>query len=57
VGFPHFYSTALGLFGTRWPDVVVACVVAGFALQGAPVVVRQASRELRIGHHAIRMPV
>jgi Co/Zn/Cd efflux system component len=40
---------ALGVFGTgtRWPDVVVACVMAGFALQGALVVARQSTRELR----------
>jgi Co/Zn/Cd efflux system component len=49
---------ALGVFGTgtRWPDVAVACVMAGFALQGALVVVRQSSRELRTARPPIRVP-
>src|SRR5215510_11955783 len=40
---------ALGVFGTRtgWPDVIVAAVMAGLALQGAVVVVRQAIGEYR----------
>jgi Co/Zn/Cd efflux system component len=39
---------ALGVFGTGtgWPDVIVAAVMAGLALQGATVVLRQAWREL-----------
>jgi len=39
---------ALGVFdtGTGWPDLVVAAMMAGLALQGAAVVIRQAGREL-----------
>ena len=41
---------ALGVFGTGtgWPDVIVAACMAGLALQGAIVVVRQSSAELRM---------
>src|SRR2546428_10307107 len=40
---------ALGVLGTGtgWPDVIVAAVMAGLALQGAAVVLRQAWGELR----------
>jgi Co/Zn/Cd efflux system component len=40
---------ALGVFGTGagWPDVVVATIMAGLAIQGAIVVVRHAANELR----------
>ena len=40
---------ALGVFGTGtgWPDIVVATIMAGLALQGAFVVVRQAIAEYR----------
>jgi Co/Zn/Cd efflux system component len=39
---------ALGVFGTRsgWPDVIVASIMGGLALQAAWHVVRQASAEL-----------
>lgn len=39
---------ALGVFGTGtgWPDVIVAAIMSGLALQGAWHVVRQASGEL-----------
>jgi Co/Zn/Cd efflux system component len=39
---------AVGVFGTGtgWPDVIVAAVMAGLAIQGAAVVVRQALQEL-----------
>jgi Co/Zn/Cd efflux system component len=39
---------ALGVFctGTGWPDVIVAVVMTGLALQGAVVVIRQSLREL-----------
>lgn len=45
---------ALGVFGTGtgWPDVVVASIMVGLALQGAAVVIRQAAAELRIGRMA-----
>ncbi len=48
------YWPALGAFGTGtgWPDVVVASIMAGLALQGAAVVIRQAVAELRIGRMA-----
>jgi Co/Zn/Cd efflux system component len=41
---------ALGVFGTGtgWPDVIVAACMAGLALQGAWIVVRQSSAELRM---------
>jgi Co/Zn/Cd efflux system component len=40
---------AVGVFGTGtgWPDVVVATIMAGLALQGAAAVVRQSISELR----------
>ena len=40
---------ALGVFGcgTGWPDLVVATIMAGLALQGAVVVLRCARAELR----------
>ena len=41
---------ALGVFGTGtgWPDVIVATIMAGLALQGAWIVLRQSRHELRI---------
>jgi Co/Zn/Cd efflux system component len=40
---------AVGVFGTGtgWPDVIVAVVMAGLALQGAAVVLNQSRDELR----------
>ena len=40
---------ALGVFGTEtgWPDVIVATIMAGLAIQGAILVIRQAAGELR----------
>ena len=40
---------AAGVFGTGtgWPDVIVAAVMAGLALQGAATVIRQSMNELR----------
>jgi Co/Zn/Cd efflux system component len=40
---------ALGVFGTGtgWPDIIVAAIMAGLALQGATTVVRQSLAELR----------
>jgi Co/Zn/Cd efflux system component len=40
---------AAGVFGTGtgWPDIVVAAVMAGLALEGAGIVVRQSLAELR----------
>jgi Co/Zn/Cd efflux system component len=42
---------AAGVFGTRtgWPDVIVAAIMAGLALQGATLVIQQAIRELHRG--------
>jgi Co/Zn/Cd efflux system component len=42
---------AVGVFGTGtgWPDVIVAAVMGVLALQGAWVVIRQATGELRQG--------
>jgi Co/Zn/Cd efflux system component len=41
---------ALGVFGTGtgWPDVIVASIMAGLALQGAWIVLQQSLQELRI---------
>jgi Co/Zn/Cd efflux system component len=43
---------ALGVFGTGtgWPDIIVATIMAGLAMQGAWVVLRQALAELRQNH-------
>jgi hypothetical protein len=43
---------AVGVFGTGtgWPDVVVAVVMAGLAIQGAWLVVRHAVSELTLGN-------
>ena len=40
---------AAGVFGTGtgWPDIIVAAIMAGLALQGAWIVVRQSLGELR----------
>jgi Co/Zn/Cd efflux system component len=40
---------AAGVFGTGtgWPDVIVAAIMAGLALQGATTVIRQSLGELR----------
>jgi Co/Zn/Cd efflux system component len=40
---------ALGVFGTGtgWPDLIVATIMAGLALQGAVLVINQAMGELR----------
>lgn len=40
---------ALGVFGTGtgWPDIIVAAIMAGLALQGASTVIRQSLGELR----------
>jgi Co/Zn/Cd efflux system component len=40
---------AVGVFGTgsRWPDIIVAAIMASLALQGASIVVRQSFSELR----------
>jgi Co/Zn/Cd efflux system component len=42
---------ALGVFGTGagWPDGIVAAIMAVLAIQGATIVIRQASAELRSG--------
>jgi Co/Zn/Cd efflux system component len=42
---------ALGVFGTGtgWPDIIVAAIMAALALQGALLVIRQATAEMRLG--------
>jgi len=42
---------AVGVFGTGtgWPDIIVATIMAGLAIQGATLVMRQAIGELRQG--------
>jgi Co/Zn/Cd efflux system component len=49
VGNLAVLAAAAGVFGTGagWPDVIVAAIMAGLALQGAWVVLRQALGELR----------
>jgi Co/Zn/Cd efflux system component len=46
---------ALGVFGTGtgWPDIIVATIMAGLALQASTVVIRQARGELRWTHTAV----
>jgi Co/Zn/Cd efflux system component len=46
---------ALGVFGTGtgWPDVIVAAIMAGLALQASTVVIRQAMGELRRTYTAL----
>jgi Co/Zn/Cd efflux system component len=46
---------AAGVFGTGtgWPDGVVATIMAGLAIQGAFLVVRQAVGELRSDQFAM----
>lgn len=46
---------ALGVFGTGagWPDLIVAGAMAALALQGAAVVIKHASAELRQPVHSI----
>ena len=41
---------AMGVFGTGtgWPDVIVATIMAGLALQGAWTVLQQSRHELRV---------
>lgn len=48
---------AIGVFGTGtgWPDVIVAAIMSGLALQGAAIVFRQALGELRRDER--RLPV
>jgi Co/Zn/Cd efflux system component len=42
---------ALGVFGTGtgWPDIIVAAIMAALAMQGASLVIRQATAEMRLG--------
>jgi Co/Zn/Cd efflux system component len=42
-------AAAAGVFGTGagWPDIIVATIMAGLALQGAAAVIRQSLGELR----------
>jgi Co/Zn/Cd efflux system component len=42
-------AAALGVFGTGtgWPDLVVAAIMAGLAVQGAFIVIRQSIGEMR----------
>jgi Co/Zn/Cd efflux system component len=46
---------ALGVFGTGtgWPDLIVAAIMAALAIQGAALVIRHASAELRSGKLAV----
>ena len=40
---------AVGVFGTgtRWPDIIVAAIMAALALSGGYQIIRQALQELR----------
>lgn len=46
---------ALGVFGTGsgWPDLMVAAIMAGLALQGAVLVLRQSLAELRLARSPV----
>lgn len=46
-------SAAVSITGTRWPDLVVAAVIAGLAVTGAWRVLRSAMRELRAGEASL----
>lgn len=52
-------AAALGVFGTGtgWPDVIVAATMAGLALQGAAIVIRQSLDELRSADAAGAMQI
>lgn len=45
-------AAALGVFGTgsAWPDLIVACIMAGLAVHSAIAVLRHADGELNGGH-------
>jgi Co/Zn/Cd efflux system component len=49
IGNAAVVLAALGVFGTgtRWPDIAVAIVMAGFGLWGGSQIIRQALGELR----------
>ena len=49
---------ALGVFGTGtgWPDVIVAGIMAVLALQGAMIVLSQASKEIRSVGRKVSVP-
>src|SRR5690606_26482575 len=51
-------AAALGVFGVGagWPDLVVAAIMAGLALQGAWVVIGHALAELRQPEHVEPVP-
>ncbi|WP_374643211.1 cation transporter [Hydrogenophaga sp.] len=53
IGNLAVFLAALGVFGTgaSWPDLLVASLMAGLALQGGWQVLRQARDELRNGDH------
>src|SRR6266705_3287245 len=44
---PSAYTMGAVGTGTGWPDIIVAAIMAGLALQGAWIVVRQSASELR----------
>jgi Co/Zn/Cd efflux system component len=51
-------AAALGVFGTGtgWPDIIVAAIMAGLALQGAAIVIRQSLDELRAAGPSVAFP-
>lgn len=59
VGNVAVVLAAVGVFGTGtgWPDIVVALVMAGLAVQGATQITRQALAELRQARHGGAAPV
>ena len=52
-------AAALGVFGTGtgWPDIIVAAVMAGLAIQGAVTILRQAMEELRQDRRDNAVPI
>ena len=49
VGNVAVVAAALGVFGTgtAWPDLIVACILAGLAISGGWQIIRHARRDLR----------
>src|SRR5262249_58604132 len=54
IGHVAVMIAALGVWGTatRWPDLIVAAIMAGLFLYSSAQIVRQALAELRSGHTA-----
>ena len=51
-------AAAQGVFGrgTGWPDLIDAAIMAGLALQGGAIVIRQSLDELRAADLTVSFP-